>query len=78
MRSKQTIIDEQQREIQALRRYVADLRWRHDRAVGELADLAQGIGVTPPWSWTTHQDKIQYKAAQALATIAKHPLREAP
>lgn len=77
MRSKQYVIDEQSREIMALRRYVADLKARHDMAISELAELAQGVGSRPSWGGG-HPDWMKYKAACALREVAKMALREAP
>lgn len=78
MRSKQSIIDSQRNEICALRRYVSDLKHRHDKAIIELASLAQGLGVKPTYTTDSHVDWMKYKAAICLSDIAKSPLREWP
>lgn len=74
-RTKQEIIDEQAREISALKTYASDLKKRHDKALGALADLSSGLGrkrgESNTWS-------AAYLAADELRDIAKMPLREVP
>lgn len=71
---------EMAQRMDALDRYVSDLRRRHDRAVRELAELAQGVGTKPHWFTPQHDwlEAVKFKAGRAVEEIAKMPLREAP
>lgn len=74
---KQKQIDELLEEGCAQRRYIHDLKTRHDRAITVLGWLAEGRGrresITE--SWTSAMQKL---AADELVNIAKLPLREGP
>lgn len=76
--SKQAIIDELERENAALRRNIADLKARHDKAISALAELSRSMG--RDWTgrnggWDSAMARL---AGDELAAIAKMPLREGP
>lgn len=72
MRQKD-IISNQQHENAALRRHVADYKYRHDAAINALAEIASGLGRKRDNQWSA-----AFLAADHLCVIAKMPLREAP
>lgn len=78
--TKQYTIEQQDKEIAALKRYVYDLKRRHDYAIAELSEITQGVGVKPSWFTVEHAwlDAVKHKAGLAVAKLAQMPLREYP
>ncbi len=71
-------VEDWKEDCRATQGYIHELKARHDLALKNLAELAQGLGIKPSFDSNNWEDAMKKKAALNLLEIGKMPLRKKP